>query len=80
MPKYCFRKVYFICTNKQVIEPAIKSAVAYKNKDYADILLDQRDKSVKMWDVNKPPKTYSVEGFYLVHERLFDELLKEHSK
>jgi hypothetical protein len=72
--------MYFICESKRVVEPNIQTAVAYQAKDYAETILAQRDTSVKMWDVNKPPRTYTVEGFYLVHERLFEELLKEHTK
>jgi len=80
MPKYHFRKMYFICENKRIVEPNVKTAVAHQDKAYADTILAQKDTSVKMWDVNKPPTAYTVEGFYLVHERLFEELLKEHSK
>ncbi|MDB4921813.1 MAG: hypothetical protein JWQ54_3796 [Mucilaginibacter sp.] len=80
MPKYRFRKMYFICENKQVIQPNIWATTAHQHKDKADDVLANMDKSVKMWDVNKPPITHSVEGFYLVHERLFDAILKEHAK
>ena len=80
MPKYRFRKIYFICEDKLVITPDLLTTTAYKHKDYADTILRQKDTDVKMWEVNKPPKKYSVEGFYLVHESLFDELLKDYSK
>jgi hypothetical protein len=80
MPKYCFRKMYFICENKRVISPDVQRTNAFQHKEIADAILSQKDTSVKMWDVNKPPKVFTVEGFYLVHESLFDEILKEYSK
>lgn len=80
MAKYRFRKMYFICENNKVIEPNVGATNAYQYKKTVDDILKQRDTTVKMWDVGKPPKVYKVEGFYLVHESLFDEILKEHSK
>jgi hypothetical protein len=80
MAKYCFRRLYFICENKRVIEPNVHATTAHQYRDKAENTLAQKDTAVKMWDVNKPPRIYTVEGFYLVHESLFDTLLKEHSK
>jgi hypothetical protein len=60
--------MYFICENKQVIKPEVQRTNAYQHKKHADEILAQMDKSVKNWRVGKPPITYSVEGFYLVHE------------
>lgn len=80
MAKYCFRKMYFICENKRVIALNVETTTAHQHKDKALRILAQKDTAVKMWDVNKPPRVYTVEGFYLVHESLFDALLKEHSK
>jgi hypothetical protein len=80
MPKYCFRKMYFICENKRVIAPEVHATNAYQYKKVADSVLTTKDTAVKMWDVGKPPTLYTVEGFYLVHESLFEKLLKEHSK
>lgn len=80
MVKYCFRKMYFICENNKVIEHNVQATNAYQHREHADAILGQRDTSVKMWEVNKPPKTYKVEGFYLVHESLYEELLKARSK
>ena len=73
MRKFRFRKMYFICENKQVIKPELHRVHAFQHKKHADEILAQMDKSVKNWHVGKPPITYSVEGFYLVHESLFDE-------
>jgi len=73
MRKFRFRKMYFICENKQVIAHNVQRTNAYQHKKNADEILAQMDTSVKMWQVGKPPVTYSVEGFYLVHESLFEE-------
>lgn len=80
MQKYRFRKIYFICENKRVIEPNVHATNAYQHKEHADAILSQRDTSVKMWDINKPPRVYSVEGFYLVHESLYEKILKEYCR
>jgi len=80
MAKHRFRKMYFICENKKVIQPEVWATSAHQYKDKAQAVLDQIDKTPKLWNVNKPPVHYSLEGFYLVHESLFDEILKEHTK
>jgi len=80
MPKYRFRKMYFICENKRVIKPELQSTVAYQKKEQAETILSQTDKTIKLWDVSNAPKQYSVEGFYLVHESLFEEVLKDWGK
>jgi hypothetical protein len=80
MAKYRFRKMYFICENKRVVAPNVHTATAHQYKDKAGEILAQRPPGTMLWNVNKPPKVYTLEGFCLVHESLFDELLKEHSK
>jgi hypothetical protein len=72
--------MYFICENKRVITPEVHATTVYQYKTAADGALASKDTAVKMWHVGKPPKVYTVEGFYLVHESLFEKLLKEHSK
>jgi len=73
MRKFRFRKMYFICENKQVIEPNVHMTNAYQYKHIADTVLSQWDTEPKLWDAGKPPIKYSVEGFYLVHESLFEQ-------
>ena len=73
MRKFRFRKMYFICENKLVIKAELHRVDAYQHKKHADEILAQMDTSIKIWDAGKPPKTYSVEGFYLLHESLFEE-------
>jgi hypothetical protein len=80
MRKYRFRKMYFICENNRIIADNVWSVDAHQHRDKAEIILAQKDVSIKMWEANKPPKRYKVEGFYLVHESLFDLILKEHCK
>lgn len=80
MRKYRFRKMYFICENKQVIQPNVWATTAHQYRDKAQAVFDQKDKTVKQWQANQPPIHHSLEGFYLVHESLFDEVLKDHCK
>lgn len=79
--KYRFRKMYFICEDKRVIEPPIEFTTSFRRKEYADtILKDQGERSyLYLWEKGPLP-VKSVEGFYLVHESLFEEILKEYSK
>jgi hypothetical protein len=79
MAKYRFRKMYFICENKKVINSNVQQTNAYQFKAYADGVFDQKDKEVKMWHVHKPPIHHSLEAFYLVPEQLFDEILKKYT-
>ena len=84
--KYRFRKLYFICENNQVINGIYEMVKAYRRKEYADSVRDGQERMAedelsKYWAKNeKPIRIKKVEGFYLVHESLFDELLKDHSK
>lgn len=82
MKKYRFRKMYFICTDKKVIEPNTHMTNAYQNIETAQRVCKERSGGThKMWDdKTKPVPVNTVEGFYLVHESLFDKILKNHVK
>ncbi len=65
--------MYFICENKQVIAQDVHCTNAYRHRKHAEQILAQMHSPVKVWKEGKPPVTYSVEGFYLLHESLFEE-------
>ena len=83
--KYRFRKVYFICNDNSVFSN-YEVVNCYKKKQYVDNIHKQQQQSanaeLKMWAHPKkePAKRLTVHGFYLVHESLFDELLRDHCK
>jgi hypothetical protein len=78
--KYRFRKVYFQCADKKVMEPHHQFTNAYQYKEHALKNFEARETHMLWEDKSKPLPKRSVEGFYLVHESLFDEILKKHSK
>lgn len=68
-----------MCNNNQVIDDNVEMVNAYRCRAYADkITLARREKDLYplLWEkgIEKPIRT--TEGFYLVHESLFDEILK----
>ncbi|MFD2163689.1 hypothetical protein ACFSJU_14865 [Paradesertivirga mongoliensis] len=76
MGKYKFRKMYFVCKDKQVISPDVQMTNAYQSKDTADAVCKQQQRDYKyLWETAISKKT--VEGFYLVPEALFEEVLKK---
>jgi hypothetical protein len=84
MPKYRFRKAYFICRDNQIFSE-FEMVTCYKRLEYVSEVRNNQQRalitdSVKMWNTGKPIATLKVEGFYLVHESLFDEILKEYIK
>jgi hypothetical protein len=52
---------------------------AYKNKEYAESNLESRTTHMMWENKNIPLPKRTVEGFYLVHESLFDEILKKYT-
>ena len=79
--KYRFRKIYFICCDNNLMDTNTEVTNAYQFRETAlDQVKRQPTTGRYMWEVNKPPKINRVEGFYLVHESLYELLLKEHSK
>jgi len=73
--------MYFVCQDKKVISPNVHMTQAYQNKKMAeDVCADRNLKqgeNHKEWqDRTKPVPVHSVEGFYLVPEALYEEVLK----
>jgi hypothetical protein len=84
MPKYRFRKVYIVCQDNQIFGRVTMNNF-YQNeeecKQVAKYKLRQATEDAKYeWAKNKPIPKFATHGFYLVHESLFDELLKNSSK
>lgn len=79
MPKkHRFRKMYFVCTDNRVISDNVLMTNVYQRKNDTEKIAKQRDTHWMWEDETKPIAREHVEGFYLVHESLYDELLKEH--
>jgi hypothetical protein len=73
--------MYFVCENKRVIEANIHMTQAYQFKKTADEVCRERNarqgSTHREWDdKTKPVPVHSVQGFYLVPEALYDEILK----
>ncbi|SFW15697.1 hypothetical protein [Chitinophaga sancti] len=78
--KYRFRKMYFICDNNQVIAANIAMTCAYQFKDDAVQIAKQRTGHFIWENQSEPVPLRKVEGFFLVHETLFDEILKQFTR
>lgn len=75
--------MFFNCYDKIVIEECYEMTNAYRRREYAEVIskgMIERENNPCLWEKDKAPRKVSTEGFYLVHESLFDELLKEHSR
>ncbi|MBW8683046.1 hypothetical protein [Chitinophaga rhizophila] len=74
--RYRFRLMYFHCTNNQVISPNTHMTNAYQFKETAEKAINNRSFPY-MWEnrEQRPPQS-RIEGFYLVHESLYDLILK----
>ena len=74
--------MYFICHDKKVISPNVQMTSAYQKKEIAEQVAKERFSSGRTshmdWeDKSKPVEVVSVEGFYLVPEALYNEVLKK---
>ena len=81
--KYRFRKVYFNCYDNKAMEEEYEMTNVFRRREYAlSIAKGQRERENNkyLWEKDKPIRKVSTEGFYLVHESLFDELLREHAR
>jgi len=72
--KFKLRKMYFVCRNGKVIDENIAMTNAYRKKDDAQQVCDNRQQQdYKLWDDRSQPlPKYTVEAFFLAHESLFD--------
>lgn len=80
MPKkYRFRKVYFICIDKQVIKPSDRVETFYKFRADAEAEANNQLSNYRPYQINNPSyklPNIGAEGFFLVHESLYEEILK----
>ena len=80
MKKYTFRKMYFKVTDDRVIADNVWSIDAYQRRDDAIRSWSDYGKLTPYyWEQGKPLPKRSVEGFYLVHESLFEEILAKYA-
>jgi len=83
--RYKFRKVYFICEDNNVFGGTRESVECYRREDYCQRKTMHRRKlafedAKIMWATGLPMKHITMHSFYLVHETLYDEILKDHTK
>jgi len=71
--KFKFRKMYFHCRDGKVIDEDVQMTNAYRERNVAESTLGYND-THQMWeDKTKPAPKRTVEGFYLIHESLFEK-------
>lgn len=80
--KYKFRKVYFICEDNKVFAQPYEAIHCFRREEYCKTVCVQQqmlkmDNSKMMWMHDKRIPEMTPHGFYLVHESLFDEILKQ---
>lgn len=81
--KYRFRLVFFNCFDNKAIDEQYEMTNTFTRRDYAESIARgqrEREKNPNMWEKGRRVRKVSTEGFYLVHESLFNELLEKHSK
>ena len=81
--KYRFRLVFFNCFDNKAVDEQFDITNAFTRRDYAEKIATtqrERENNPYMWEKGRHIRKVSTEGFYLVHESLFDELLAKHSK
>ncbi|WP_244214370.1 hypothetical protein [Pedobacter jejuensis] len=71
--------MFFQCTNKKVIEANVRMTNAYQHREDAEQNIFDRAIRKEWEPKDKPVPVETVEGFYLVHESLFEEILKKHT-
>ncbi|MBD1364396.1 hypothetical protein IDJ77_11305 [Mucilaginibacter sp. ZT4R22] len=79
-----FRKVWFVCCDNSVMSE-YKCVNAFSTQEHAlqqEALRNRQemDNATKMWNQGKERRVHKAQGFYLVHESLFDEILKAWAK
>lgn len=75
--------MFFNCYDKQVIEECFEMTNAFRRREYAEVIAKgqrERESHKMLWEKNDPIRKVSVEGFYLVHESLFEEILEKFAK
>jgi len=79
--KYRFRKVYFIVPDNSVFGKGYELVNCYRKEQHVKKICVQQqrianDEATKWWAKSQKIPILKVEGFYLVHESLFEEILE----
>jgi hypothetical protein len=70
--KYCFRLLYFVCTDRKILDDqASGGTYVYPEKQYCQHLQENRHTHWLWEDKTKPVPTKTIEGFFLVPENLY---------
>lgn len=81
--KYRFRKVYFVCKDKEVLPANVRTETVFKWPNDAKAAQESIALDIKSYKLNSPSwkePRFTVEGFYLVHESLYDEVIEQFQK
>ena len=65
------------------MEEEFEMTNVFRRREYALSIAkgqQERENTKYLWEKDKTVRKVSTEGFYLVHESLFDELLKDHTR
>lgn len=80
-----FRKVFIVTEDNRIFPRSITTNSVYLQQARAEDFAVRRTRenlaqAEKLWVKKDPIITYKVEGFYLVHESLFEEVIKPHTE
>jgi len=64
--------MYFHCTDGKVIEENVDMTWAYRKRESAESTINNSETHMIWENKTKPKPKRTVEGFYLIHESLFD--------
>lgn len=69
--KYQFRLLYFICKDGEIISANVQRTNAYQERKQCEPLIENRTIHKHSEDKTKPLPKESIEGFWLVPEKLW---------
>jgi len=73
--------MYFVCKDNQVISPDVGRTNCWQHRKDAETIEKQNTRTnVFQWEKRTTPPVYKTEGFYLVHESLYEDIIKPHDR
>jgi hypothetical protein len=83
MAKHKFRKVYFVCRDNKIMPQSQGSFTSAFSTESHAVEQEQfhnkkeLDNAKQMWNEGKQMPVHKAHGFYLVHESLYEKILKQ---
>ena len=83
--RYTFRKIHVVTCDNKIFAENVTGSNIYLHREIAESVAQQWQRTAmadagKMWNKGQPVRKYAAHSFYLVHESLFEEILKEFCK